>query len=55
MSDTDKWTAIVYNNHDKIAHRTFTGDEETVNKEAKEWADTYFPDDKWSLHHQSAK
>ena len=37
MSDTEKWTAVVYDRYDKIATRTFIGDEEAANKKAKEW------------------
>ena len=52
MSDTEKWTAVVYDRYDKIATRTFIGDEEAANKKAKEWADEYFPKHTWTLHHQ---
>ena len=52
MSDTEKWTAVVYDRYDKIATRTFIGDEEAANKKAKEWADKYFPKHTWTLHHQ---
>ena len=55
MSDTDKWTAIVYNKHDKIASKAFVGEEGAVAKQAKEWANKHFPNDNWTLHHQSAK
>tara|TARA_R110002050_G_scaffold221182_1_gene356979 strand:+ start:305 stop:475 length:171 start_codon:yes stop_codon:yes gene_type:complete len=52
---SEKWTALVYDKYDKIACRTFVGDEETVNKEAKSWADKHFPGSSWTLHHQSTK
>tara|TARA_R110000765_G_scaffold29029_7_gene69589 strand:+ start:1089 stop:1259 length:171 start_codon:yes stop_codon:yes gene_type:complete len=52
---SEKWTAVVYNEHDKIATKTFIGEEEEVNNKAKEWADKYFPNENWTLHHQSPK
>ena len=52
---SEKWTAIVYDKQDKIAHRIFTGEEEAVNKEAKSWADKYFPDHNWVLHRRAEK
>ena len=52
---SEKWTALVYDKYEKIASRTFVGDEETANKEAKSWADKHFPGSNWTLHHQSPK
>jgi hypothetical protein len=53
MSDADKWTVTIYDSQEKIATRTFTGKEEAANEQAEEWATKYFPDQRWTLHHQT--
>jgi len=52
---SEKWTALVYDKSEKVAHRIFIGEEETANKQAKEWVDEHFPNMEWVLHHRSEK
>ncbi len=51
--NSDKWTVIVYDKQDKVAHKTFNGEEKVVNEQAEAWVDRYFSDYSWTIHHQT--